>query len=353
MRRSILFHVVWLALVSILPAYIFLYNRIEQVDTSISSSYHHLESSLSFELTNSLDYVEPPILLASRFENVTNDKRVLILARSKHSPSVLELTRVFEYNRVKYKLLVEHRTRSSIQLGSQKSNRSFYSLLVVDSLPPVVDSVRDECARLRIGIVYVSLSSRIGKRLVVGEEPNSCRLVNDDNDLWQVTQPSRTNPSVWFASNASETIVYEQTSDFLEPLVECGGRGDYLVLRTRNKSRLRQVVVGSRLDEIAPSIVLDLIDYASYARIQLASRDRFVQIDVDDVFVAKSGLRMRADDVHEMIRFQNEFLNKRVFDSSSFRFNLGYSGFYFGSGNRDENLADQLLIGIYLKTLFI
>ena len=114
---------------------------------------------------------------------------------------------------------------------------------------------------------------------------------------------------------------------------------------------MRQVIIGSRLDQIKPSLLLDLIQYASYNRIEFAL-DRFVQIDVDDVFVAKTGARMRVDDVNEMIRFQ-DLLNRGMFNSSPsmFKFNLGYSGFYFSSGSREENLADELLKGKTIKKI--
>ncbi len=50
----------------------------------------------------------------------------------------------------------------------------------------------------------------------------------------------------------------------------------------------------------------------------------------------------------EQYEFQNNFLNKRHFNSSTyeFKFNLGYSGYYYQHGNTEENLADEMLISM-------
>jgi heparan sulfate N-deacetylase/N-sulfotransferase NDST2 len=77
-----------------------------------------------------------------------------------------------------------------------------------------------------------------------------------------------------------------------------------------------------------------------------------VQIDIDDIFVGATGTRMVEADVFSLIRFQEEHLNRFVFNVSSsygddvykFKFNLGFSGYYYQSGNDKENKGDQLLV---------
>ena len=43
-----------------------------------------------------------------------------------------------------------------------------------------------------------------------------------------------------------------------------------------------------------------------------------------------------------------------MFNSSpyKFKFNLGYSGYYYQHGNIDENLGDKLLMGILLFAIY-
>ena len=97
------------------------------------------------------------------------------------------------------------------------------------------------------------------------------------------------------------------------------------------------------------SLFIDALRYSSNGAIEI-SLDRYVQIDIDDIFVAKPGTRMISNDVHELIRLQDE-LSSRYFyrDEYKFKFNIGYSGYYYQFGDELEDAADRLLIG---KTTF-
>ena len=92
-------------------------------------------------------------------------------------------------------------------------------------------------------------------------------------------------------------------------------------------------------------LFLDSIRYLSNQEIDFSLK-RYVQIDIDDIFVAKTGTRMVPSDVNELIRLQNELTNHYFYhDNYTFKFTLGFCGYYFKSGNKIENEADELLIG--------
>ena len=93
------------------------------------------------------------------------------------------------------------------------------------------------------------------------------------------------------------------------------------------------------------SLFLDSIRYLSNKEINFSLK-RYIQIDIDDIFVAKTGTRMVPSDVHSLIRLQNE-LTKNYFhhNNYTFKFTLGFCGYYFKSGNEIENQADELFIG--------
>lgn len=327
MRRSLL-QLACFTMVSIWIAYVYLYNRIESVNTLT-------QVAVSSEFALGL---KPPLLL-EYVDNQTVDSRILILARSKHSLSVLELVRIFEVNRYKYKIVEDETVH--VKLKSSRSNRSFYSLVIVDSLSHISESIVEHCRRFRIGIIYIKSELSARKMIEPGE---SCHLSYFKKDFLKITRPVRNESVIVESRDTMEVEVYSQ-SRHLVPVVTCNGAAPMLLKTREEATRLRQVLVGCQLGKLIPGLVLDILQYASYGRVHFDS-ERFVQIDVDDVFVARSGLRMRTDDVDEMIRFQ-KLVNLEFFNSSAhqFKFNLGFSGFYFSTGSGEENAADRLLIG--------
>lgn len=67
---------------------------------------------------------------------------------------------------------------------------------------------------------------------------------------------------------------------------------------------------------------------------------RYVQIDIDDIFVGERGTRLRPLDVNSLIEFQNR-LQLHI---PGFQLNLGYSGKFFHRGDPEEDDGDDLLI---------
>lgn len=87
-------------------------------------------------------------------------------------------------------------------------------------------------------------------------------------------------------------------------------------------------------------LLLDSIGHLSNGKI-ISSLDRYIQIDIDDIFVGEVGTRMKLDDVEELIEAQRQFSS--VIDGG-FKFNLGYSGKYFLRGDELEDEGDKQLI---------
>ena len=87
-------------------------------------------------------------------------------------------------------------------------------------------------------------------------------------------------------------------------------------------------------------LMLDSISYLSHGKLSLPLQ-RYLLIDIDDIFVGEKGTRMKPPDVEALIIAQENF-EKLV---PGFRFNLGFSGKYFHKGTPEENKGDDLLIG--------
>ena len=335
MKRSLL-QIALFVLISIWLAYIYLYQRIEPVNKL------EIVSIISSEIV----FDQPPLYITETSRNnFTVDDRVLILSKlttnQPTSANVLELIKLFEFNRVKYKIIEVGPTTNlkRLRLKNNSSNRSYYSLIIVDSLPVVTNEISEHCRLFKIGIVYIKPDLN-GKTIVSSNE--NCFLDYFNSDLYRTTKAIE-NENVLSIFEDVELRFYQESESF-ESLIKCGHIYN-LALKTRNdSSHLREIIIGVDIDRIQPSLVLDFIYYASYGRVYIGI-DRYVQIDIDDVFVGRTGLRMNKSDVDELIKFQEDFLNTNVFNSSEkFKFNLGFSGFYFSTGSNEENLADRRLI---------
>lgn len=89
-------------------------------------------------------------------------------------------------------------------------------------------------------------------------------------------------------------------------------------------------------------ILLDAIEHLSSGKI-LTPLERYVQIDIDDIFVGERSKRMNASDVDALIDVQERF--SHLVDGG-FKFNLGFSGKYFKHGDEIENSGDEYLISM-------
>lgn len=295
---------------------------------------------------------EPPRLNQIYMANVTIDKRILLIIKSKSSPNVNELIKILEINHYKYKILQLNSTIDVAKFKLGTANRSFFSLMIFDQLPFASYRIIEHCQLFKIGIIYIKLHD-VGEQIFEASNCNDCYLKYYENEFLKITKPLR-NENVLLGNEMApgneQLFSYSAISDSYNSVIQCEKNGIDLVLKSRDDdTHLRQLIIGSNLDQLVPSLILDFFDYASYGRVSFKV-DRYVQIDVDDIFVARTGIRMKEEDVYEIIEFQEKFLNKHIFDSEKvegehrFKFNLGFSGFYYLNGSHEENLADKLLI---------
>ena len=99
-------------------------------------------------------------------------------------------------------------------------------------------------------------------------------------------------------------------------------------------------------------LFIDAMRYATNRNIDLGL-ERYIQIDIDDVFVGGVDTRMIPEDVDELVRLQDE-LSQNFFthNNHGFKFNLGYCGYFYLLGNEIENEGDKKFIGIYFNFSF-
>lgn len=76
--------------------------------------------------------------------------------------------------------------------------------------------------------------------------------------------------------------------------------------------------------------------------------ERYIQIDIDDVFVGTSGTRMIKADVDALLQSQYRLRQ----DITNFTYSLGFSGYYFRNGDFLEDEGDERLIGMISRVQF-
>uniref|UniRef100_A0A8B9CBB3 [heparan sulfate]-glucosamine N-sulfotransferase n=2 Tax=Anser TaxID=8842 RepID=A0A8B9CBB3_9AVES len=86
-------------------------------------------------------------------------------------------------------------------------------------------------------------------------------------------------------------------------------------------------------------IFIDAISFLSGKKLML-SLDRYILVDIDDIFVGKEGTRMNVNDVKALLETQN-LLRTQV---ANFTFNLGFSGKFYHTGTEEEDEGDDLLL---------
>ncbi|XP_076806907.1 bifunctional heparan sulfate N-deacetylase/N-sulfotransferase 1-like [Clavelina lepadiformis] len=106
---------------------------------------------------------------------------------------------------------------------------------------------------------------------------------------------------------------------------------------------IQRVIFGSGLTFWLHKVLfLDAISYLSHGKL-VSPLERYIQIDIDDVFVGTKGNRMNADDVTALVNFQDK-VRQTI---PGFTFQLGFSGKFIFYGNEKETEGDRLFLKVH------
>lgn len=163
-------------------------------------------------------------------------------------------------------------------------------------------------------------------RLTRAGEIFSGNLPGED---WAVFQPNHST----FVPLAKARSQSEELSGSSEPhitVIQDSGKYD----------GIERIIFGSGFGFwLHKLLFLDSISYLSHGKLSLPLQ-RNLLIDIDDIFVAERGSRMKPNDVQALLEAQQRF--RKVIHG--FRFNLGFSGKYYHRGSREENKGDDMLL---------
>ncbi|XP_027716837.1 bifunctional heparan sulfate N-deacetylase/N-sulfotransferase 2 isoform X2 [Vombatus ursinus] len=171
--------------------------------------------------------------------------------------------------------------------------------------------------------------------------------VNPAAPLLHLTRPSRLEPG---PLPGEDWTVFQSNHSTYEPvlLAEASALGP-APRRTRLPTvvqdlglhdGIQRVLFGHSLTFWLHKLVfVDAVAYLTGKRLCL-TLDRYILVDIDDIFVGKEGTRMKVADVEALLTTQRK-LRALV---PNFTFNLGFSGKFYHTGTEEEDAGDDMLL---------
>ncbi|KAJ8879529.1 hypothetical protein PR048_020137 [Dryococelus australis] len=308
------------------------------------------------------------------------DPKVLVVIETPDSRLGREIAELLVYNRIKSEILVIgapviHKTPENVNQSAHKIDmsgkplpvltnldRGKYSVVVFDNLNSYVymdkwnRGLLDKyCRDYGVGIVgfnYPNEETLVGAQLsgfplfVHTNLRLKDAILNAASPVLRVLRPGNT---VWGALPGENWMVFTPNHTTYEPLVwatqimehEDSIRRLPVVLHdTGSFDGIQRVLFGSGLTFwLHRLLLLDALSYLSHGQISI-SLQRYILIDIDDIFVGERGTRLKKDDVEALLETQERI--QRIIPG--FRFNLGFSGKYFHHGTQEENMGDDILL---------
>lgn len=195
--------------------------------------------------------------------------------------------------------------------------------------------------------------TRAGKE-VAGDIGNAWSVFNFNHSTYEVVlsgslvDPSITKRRKLFSKSRKDvgstvrSSLVEQLSNQVKSSAKSIENAKYpiVILDNGKYDRIRKVIYGNSMQFWLNKVLfLDALSFLSRGRLALPL-NRYIQIDIDDIFVSVEGTRMKKEDVQKLIEFQ-ENMRKRI---PGFNFLLGFSGKFFGKGNEEESEGDKMFL---------
>ena len=215
------------------------------------------------------------------------------------------------------------------------SNTTFKAYFIANSISIIVFSKRNNSESIEINI-------------------EDCNL-NDDPFLVQSflyltkfnTNPISVKKKIQFNKQLRDFLNNNNDNNSIS-ILECKTNTHAIenVLVVNQIDKINHVFINARnLADIwlLKPLFFDSLRYLSHGDINF-SLERYVQIDIDD---APSATRIFPQDVFEILKLQQKLSTGYFYHNTfKFKFNVGCCGYFFQPGNKLENEAEKLLIGI-------
>ncbi|KAJ0179766.1 hypothetical protein K1T71_004357 [Dendrolimus kikuchii] len=288
------------------------------------------------------------------------DAKVLVIVESAYSRLGRDIAELLVANRIRYK--VEVAGKSLPVLTTLDKGR--YGVIVFESLSKYANmdkwnrELLDKyCREYSVGVVGFATP---GEETLVGAQLKGFPLFMHTNlrlkdatlnSASPVLRLARAGETAWGALPGDHWTVFRANSSTYEPVAwalrqdEYGFEEERMPLATviQDHGRLdgvQRILFGSGLQFwLHRLLFLDALSYLSHGQLSL-SLERWILVDIDDIFVGERGTRLHEEDVAALLASQVA-LQRLV---PGFRFNLGFSAKYYHHGTPLENQGDDALL---------
>lgn len=300
-------------------------------------------------------------------ENTRTGKRVLVFVESPYTKHAKDIVNSLEAARFPYKIVMGEKSLPILT----HMDKGRFSAIIFERIQLYLDLdywnrqlIEKYCREYDIGmILFVKPQDDLQKSFekVPGFPLNlqynlalkDYRL-NPISKVWRITRPGEVITS---SSPHEDWTVFVLNHTTYEPLAFAKvapsfyGSGDSVnfeenatviaaLLDHGLHDGIRRVFFGNLFKFwLHKPMILDCLSYLSRGKLSLPL-ERYIQIDIDDIFVGKAGTRMKAQDVEALVSSQSRLQAL----ADGFRFNLGFSGWYYLNGNDEEDDGDRKLI---------
>ncbi|KAM8764081.1 bifunctional heparan sulfate N-deacetylase/N-sulfotransferase 3 [Rhynchonycteris naso] len=293
---------------------------------------------------------------ASRAEPV-----VLVFVESQYSSLGQDIVMTLESSRFQYHTEIAP-GKGDLPALTEKA-KGKYSLVIYENILKYINmdswnrSLLDKyCLEYGVGVIGFS---RTGEKAQLTGFPLSVHgnlalkgcCLNPYSPLLRVTKASKleqdalpgTDWTVFLINHSAYQPVIlarVRAPENISPLIPKGASFATVVHDLGLQDGIQRVLFGNNLNFwLHKLIFLDAVSFLSGRRLTL-SLDRYVLVDIDDIFVGKEGTRMNTNDVQALLETQN-LLRTQI---TNFTFNLGYSGKFYRTGTEEEDEGDDLLL---------
>lgn len=291
------------------------------------------------------------------------DSKVLVFIETQYSRLGREICVLLEANRMKYKVEIAGKSLPLLT----NLDKGKYSVIVFENLDRYINMdkwnrelLNKYCREYKVGIIGFTPQqeeSLIGAQLKgfplyvhTNLALRDCQ-VNPSSLILRVTRAGETAQGKLPGNDW--TVFQFNHSTYVPLAVAKSATPDFTSLDGNNKANLITVIQDKgTLDGIQRVffgngfkfwlhrlLFLDSLSYLSHGKLSI-SLQRFVLIDIDDIFVGKVATRMTRNDVQALLDSQNRL--KQLIPG--FRFNLGFSGKFYHTGTSEENKGDDMLL---------
>lgn len=288
------------------------------------------------------------------------DAKVLVIVESAYSKLGRDIAELLVANRIRYKLEVAGKSLPVLTT----LDKGRYGVIVFESLSKYANmdkwnrELLDKyCREYSVGVVGFATP---GEETLVGAELKGFPLFMHTNlrlkdatlnPASPVLRLARAGETAWGAVPGDHWTIFRANSSTYEPVAWAIRQNDYgtseerplLTTVIQDHGRLdgvQRVLFGSGLQFwLHRLLFLDALSYLSHGQLSL-SLDRWILVDIDDIFVGERGTRLHEEDVQALLASQAA-LQRLV---PGFRFNLGFSAKYYHHGTTQENLGDDSLL---------